>query len=87
MVLIRYRTVNGEDEYEWYSVREGTVEDAIEVGDRKLLQDFYGDDFEFEDELKEGVFWYGEKAVLIDAITPITKQESEVLSKFYIVIV
>ena len=83
MVLIRYRTVNGEDEYEWYSVREETVEDAEKLGDRKLLQDFYGDDF--EDELKEGVFWYGEKAVLIDAITPITKQEAEVLSKFYIV--
>ena len=83
MVLIRYRTINGEDEYEWYSVRKETVEEAEKLGDRKLLQDFYGDDF--EDELKEGVFWYGEKAVLIDAITPITKQESEVLSKFYIV--
>ena len=79
MVLIRYRTVNGEDEYEWYSVREETVEDAEKLGDRKLLQDFYGDDF--EDELKENMFWYGDKAVLIDAITPITKQEAEVLSR------
>ena len=28
MVLIRYRTINGEDEYEWYSVRKETVEEA-----------------------------------------------------------
>ena len=58
MVLIRYRTVNGEDEYEWYG---------------------------HYNTFTENMFWYGDKAVLIDAITPITKQEAEVLSKFYIV--
>ena len=39
MVLIRYRTINGEDEYEWYSVRKETVEEAVQPGKDDIYPD------------------------------------------------